>query len=394
MLCAPPFPFPAYSLPFRLGDKIFVDGGLVDNLPTDVVRKMGADVVYRGFTCNFPPASAKDIQGAFSVLGRSVALVIAESEIRGMAGRRPDCERRCCGIFPPPTIKRSNNSSQRGYDAAQEKSPNPESLLSRRRRLGRICPAEKNPACAGALGVPRICASGGSRSRRQKRISSICSKAFVGKPLDTKALESRPHAPHRPSGRYDSITYSVINDGTQSGLSIRVHEKNLCPSLFSCPPSRINGSETSGRPTSPWVLASPRWTSGAIAPSGGPTCNLAPPTASRASFTAPSGRLGKWFFRALCQCIPNQFQGVQKFRPRAPSIASTTSSRASTLGYSTSRFNEIRVGYGVGYQDYALRPRARQTFPSTSGRVGAFSTRATLSITPTKPSSPTARASF
>ena len=31
--------------PVRVGDKVFVDGGLVDNLPTDVVRNMGADVV-------------------------------------------------------------------------------------------------------------------------------------------------------------------------------------------------------------------------------------------------------------------------------------------------------------------------------------------------------------
>ena len=30
--------------PVREGDKVFVDGGLVDNLPTDVVRNMGADV--------------------------------------------------------------------------------------------------------------------------------------------------------------------------------------------------------------------------------------------------------------------------------------------------------------------------------------------------------------
>ncbi len=71
--------------PVRQGNMIFVDGGLVDNLPTDVVRKMGADVVI-AIHLQISKTSAKDIQSAFEVLGRSVELVIAETELRGMAG--------------------------------------------------------------------------------------------------------------------------------------------------------------------------------------------------------------------------------------------------------------------------------------------------------------------
>jgi NTE family protein len=76
---------PGVFAPVRRGNQIFVDGGLVDNLPTDVVRKMGADVVI-GVHLQIAPVAAKEIQSAFSVLGRSVELVIAETEIRGMAG--------------------------------------------------------------------------------------------------------------------------------------------------------------------------------------------------------------------------------------------------------------------------------------------------------------------
>jgi NTE family protein len=50
------------------------------------------------------------------------------------------------------------------------------------------------------------------------------------------------------------------------------------------------------------------------------------------------------------------------------------------VGYSTSRFNEIRVGYGVGYQDYALR-LGTPDFASTNGRVGAFHARYILNHT-------------
>lgn len=49
--------------PVRQGDKIFVDGGLVDNLPTDVVRKMGADVViavHLTRRCELGPSARSD----------------------------------------------------------------------------------------------------------------------------------------------------------------------------------------------------------------------------------------------------------------------------------------------------------------------------------------------
>ena len=88
---------PGVFAPVRQGEQIFVDGGLVDNLPTDVVRKMGADVVI-AVHLQISKTSAKDIQSAFTVLGRSVELVIAETEIRGMAGAdllvKVDVERR------------------------------------------------------------------------------------------------------------------------------------------------------------------------------------------------------------------------------------------------------------------------------------------------------------
>src|SRR5690242_8364597 len=76
---------PGLFSPVRDGDKVYVDGGLVGNLPTDVVRQMGADVVI-AVHLETPPAKPEDIQSLFSVLGRSVDVVIRENEIRGLSG--------------------------------------------------------------------------------------------------------------------------------------------------------------------------------------------------------------------------------------------------------------------------------------------------------------------
>src|SRR5215469_1309304 len=68
----------------RSGDQVLVDGGLVGNLPTDVVRQMGADVVI-AVHLETAPVKADEIQSFFSVLGRSVDVVIRENELRGLA---------------------------------------------------------------------------------------------------------------------------------------------------------------------------------------------------------------------------------------------------------------------------------------------------------------------
>ncbi len=110
---------PGVFAPVRHGDEIFVDGGLVNNLPTDVVRNMGADVVI-AIHLQTSKTVAKNIQSAFSVLGRSVELVIAETEIRGMAGAdlivRANVE-----DFDSTAYEKSDELIQRGYTAAAEK---------------------------------------------------------------------------------------------------------------------------------------------------------------------------------------------------------------------------------------------------------------------------------
>src|SRR4029077_346399 len=76
---------PGVFKPVRNGDQVLVDGGLVSNLPTDVVRKMGADIVI-AVHLEVAPVKAEEIQSFFSVLRRSIDVVIRENELRGLSG--------------------------------------------------------------------------------------------------------------------------------------------------------------------------------------------------------------------------------------------------------------------------------------------------------------------
>src|SRR5260370_777778 len=71
---------PGAFTPVHDGQHVYVDGGLVNNLPTDVVRQMGADIVI-AVHLETQPAQAKDIQSLLSVLEQSVRAVISESEL-------------------------------------------------------------------------------------------------------------------------------------------------------------------------------------------------------------------------------------------------------------------------------------------------------------------------
>ncbi len=363
---------PGVFAPVRQGEKIFVDGGMVDNLPTDVVRNMGADIVV-AVHLQLSPASAKEIQSAFSVLGRSVALVIAETEIRGMAGAdlivKADVEE-----FSSLDYQKTESLIQRGYDAAQEKAQ-----ILKAYSLDDAAWAEylqqKKSRMRGAPGAPEFIRVEGVDPEGKKNIENLL-RNFVGQPLDTKSLD---HVLTRLTGvgRYDSITYSVINDGNQSGLSIRVHEKTYAPP-FLLPFVEINGSEphdvdfTMGARLTAmdvWGYRS-EWRTDL---KFGATYGIA------TELYRPFRPLGRWFFAPYVDASQTNFKVYKNSDPSAIYRLDNVLAGVD-VGYSTSRFNEIRVGYGIGYLDYALR-LGTPDFASTNGRVGAFHARYILNHT-------------
>ena len=75
---------PGIFAPVADGPNLYVDGELVDNLPTDLVRDMGPDVVI-AIHLEVSPTTAADLKTLFGTLGRSLQISSANSEVRGMA---------------------------------------------------------------------------------------------------------------------------------------------------------------------------------------------------------------------------------------------------------------------------------------------------------------------
>jgi NTE family protein len=363
---------PGVFAPVQIRNQVFVDGGLVNNLPTDVVRDMGADVVI-GVHLQISPTTLSELQSAFAILGRSVSLVIAATELRGIEGAdlliKADVQK-----FSTTDYEKYNQLIAIGYAAAQQK----ETVLKPyelddaawaeylRQRESRIRTQIGVPQFVRVIGV-----SGESLLMLEKLLGPL-----AGQPVDTKHLDQLLTR-ITGVGRYDSATYRMIHEDGQDGLLIRVHEKTYAPPLLR-PGFQVDGTQTDNVT---FTLAA-RLTFMDVAGyrsewrndfQFGETYGL------RSELYRPFTPFGRWFFAPIVNASEGAFYVYEKHNPRADYRLDRALGEFD-LGYGFSRFSEFRVGYGAGYTDANLR-LGTPDFSSYSGRVGALHMRYILDHT-------------
>ncbi len=69
---------PGLSVPFKFEDKMLVDGGLIDPVPVDVVREMGADIVIGVNLRDIQKDTIPVINNVVSILHRSIFIMLEE----------------------------------------------------------------------------------------------------------------------------------------------------------------------------------------------------------------------------------------------------------------------------------------------------------------------------
>ncbi|HEY2754069.1 patatin-like phospholipase family protein [Phenylobacterium sp.] len=79
---------PGVFAPYHLDGKLLVDGGMADNVPIDVARSLGADVVIVVATQS-PLAKADKLTGVTDVLGQTVTMLILTNERQQLATVKP-----------------------------------------------------------------------------------------------------------------------------------------------------------------------------------------------------------------------------------------------------------------------------------------------------------------
>jgi NTE family protein len=124
---------PSIFTPVEWGDSLLVDGGLLDNLPVDVVNEMGADVVI-AVDVGYPQRNRSEINSALAVLEQSMAMLDIEKRKENLrlidVFLQPDLSGFTMADFNPDRIRRI---IQRGDQVARK---NISALIDLHERLG------------------------------------------------------------------------------------------------------------------------------------------------------------------------------------------------------------------------------------------------------------------
>lgn len=324
---------PAIFTPVPMDKMELVDGGLMDNLPVDVVKKMGADVVIAISLDNgekFDPSKAT----LFSIAGQSISVMVSENERRSLLAADLVIAPNLAG-FSAADFTRAADLEARGYQAAEAKS----------RFLSTLALNDADWAAYLKGRQDRI------RQWESPQLLSVRGGADEQQ-IDTKDFDhliSHPPAPPEVaraiedvvgnglylSGRYDEIW----KDGKPE-LSIHLSEKNYGPPLLNFG-FTIDGAETRdirfdfagritfldfGSPLSEWRINYRLGTDSGIS--------------SEYYWRLHSTR----FFLAPRLFLDRQLQDLYSGNTNNALYAVRTAGAAGDLGYAWSRNMEIRVG--------------------------------------------------
>ncbi len=354
---------PGIFSPVRTGEKVYVDGGLVGNLPTDVVRKMGADIVI-AVHLETAPAKPEEIQSLFSVLGRSIDVVIRDNELRGLSVADLIVNvnlRDFTSMDYPKADTIINKGAQAAGVKQQVLSPyslNDEAwmeyLQARDHRKQATIP------------VPQFVKVEGTDANTAKHMEEFL-RSMAGKPLDEKKLDQLLTR-LTGLGKFDWVGYSITNDGSNNGLLITVHEKNYAPPYLQLG-FEVDGSESGDVSFTQAARLTVQDKAGyrsewrtdiLFGNTYGISSELYKP------FTATS----KWFIAPRVSASDTNFKVYRMNDPL--SIYRIDKATAGVdFGYGFSRFAEIRFGYETGTYNAKLRLGSPE-FPALSSRTGDF----------------------
>ena len=219
---------PGVFPPVERDGKILVDGGLLNNIPTDAMRQMGPDVVI-AVDIGTPLGDIKTIQSLGGIFRQTSLVTTIDNDRRNL--RLADI------IIAPALADQSlldfsaiDKVAEIGFRGAEDKA-----VILQKFALDEAAwqqhMADRNLRKKTNLPLPvDIRVTGISSSIGQADVRERL-KGFVGRPLDTKEVETAL-SKMTGQGKYESVDYGFEPSAESPGgsvLAIRVKEKSYAP---------------------------------------------------------------------------------------------------------------------------------------------------------------------
>ncbi|MEG9435436.1 patatin-like phospholipase family protein [Edaphobacter sp. HDX4] len=352
---------PGFFSPVRVDGHVFTDGGLLNNLPVDLAKQMGAEITL-AVHLETQPMSAKESPSSFGVLGRSISVTIAANEVRSM-------EMADVLITIPLAKFGSMDYSQAdalikaGYNAAQSKA----AVLSRFSVDEATWQKYLTDRTAHRRQAPRpgFVEVAGTDAHSAKAIQKNFQPA-INQPVNTDEMQ-KTIQDILGEGRYASLNYTMVEKNGIHGLHIQANEKSYAPPIIR-PQITLDGSQYNN------VLFSlgGRITFLNIGSYGSELRNdviVGSEYGIRTEYFHPVSVGSKWFVAPTILFDSNAYNAYNSDGSLASVYRAKRAGGGVDIGYLLGRSQEFRIGYYSEYLKYSLQV-GRQTEPTVSGREG------------------------
>jgi len=216
---------PGVFPPIEMDGRVLVDGGAMNNIPADVVRAMGAQVV---IAVNVGDLSDREEikYSIFGLMGATLDAMMRANTKRGLSAADVVLDVPLAS-YGSLAWRKSDELIEEGYKAAEAMKdkllPYALSDAEWQTWLGRRAAARRV-----TLAPPAFVLLDGVKSGDERRMSEVLN-AHVGKPLDVAVLQ---HELEELSGldRYETIRWELTTNASgETGLTIRATEKQNAP---------------------------------------------------------------------------------------------------------------------------------------------------------------------
>ena len=348
---------PGVFAPVDWQGRLLADGGLLNNVPGDIVKAMGADIVI-AVDVGEALKSREQLRSVLDQASQSLSIMIQHGATHGLDDAdiiiRPDLEK-----IGSTDWRKSDQIADRGSEAAAEHATelmrlalSEEDWQAHRDKIhARERSRDLTPEFATVVGaIPE------DSDAIERRL-----QAFIGTPLDTNRLDFTLTA-LTGTNRYESLSYEQAENDADKGLLVRAKKKDHGPPFLNFSLGLSNQAEEILFDFGARFTAYDVGRYGAearIDAALGTTLGLAAeyyrPLGDTPFFVAPRGAL---------------FRTSSDFFQEEDLIATYTTIRASAggdIGLALGLDNEIRLGYDIGNVDFGLRV-GDPLFPEVRGK--------------------------
>jgi NTE family protein len=342
----------------EIGGKTLADGGILNNIPTDVVKQMGADIVI-AVDIGTPLGDKEALNSLFGVIRQTSAVATMENVRRNL---------RLADLLISPDLEKytlldfNSNAAiiELGYKGAEQKALLLKSLSLSEKEWEQYL-AQRRARILTDVPVPVFVKIEGAGPMAEQSIALRMAR-LKGKPIDPQLLQDEL-TEIWGTGRFETLNYEWITENAETGLLIRAQEKTYGPPFLDLG-LLINNSST-GDTVVNLLGRLTYFDVGRFNAEWRTDFSLGTQILIGTEYYRPLGK--SRFFVAPNASYDNIQRNLFVSGEKVAEYDQKTAQIGFDLGYTLSRRSQLRLGYSIGHLE-GERTIGDPLLPDVSGR--------------------------